>query len=58
VGLFTTLTLWIVTKYEMKWQLEREARDAAAGVVRSAHTTLGDVGLQSPSGPGTSSSGH
>jgi|GEM_PF-263758 putative Mg2+ transporter-C (MgtC) family protein len=58
VGLFTTLTLWVISRYEMKWELERDAQDAAAGVIQSAHAALGDVGLRSPSGPGTSSSGH
>jgi hypothetical protein len=58
VGLFTTMTLWIISKYEMKWQLERDARDAAAGVIQSAHTAMSDVGLRSSSGPGTPSSGH
>jgi len=58
VGLFTTLTLWTISRYEMKWELERDARDAAAGVIQSAHAALGEVGLRPPPGPGTSSSGH
>jgi putative Mg2+ transporter-C (MgtC) family protein len=57
VGLFTTMTLWIVSRYEMKWELERDARDAAARVVQSAHAALGDVGLRPASGPGPSSRG-
>jgi putative Mg2+ transporter-C (MgtC) family protein len=57
VGLFTTLTLTISSRFEMKWQLERDARDAAAGVVQSAQTALSDVGLRPSSRPGTPSSG-
>lgn len=57
VGLFTTLTLWIISRYEIRWELERDARDAAAGVIQSAHAALSDVGVRSSSGPGSSSSG-
>lgn len=57
VGLFTTLTLTIVSRYEIRWEMERNARAAAAGVVPSVHASLSDPSLRPPSGPGSPSSG-
>jgi putative Mg2+ transporter-C (MgtC) family protein len=57
VGLFTTMTLWIISRYEIRWELERDSREAAAGVIQSAAAASAIVGLHSTSGPGASSSG-
>ncbi len=58
VGLFTTVTLTVLSRYEKRWDTERSAREAAAAVAQSAHAALTDVGLRSAPGPGTPPSGH
>ena len=58
VGLFTTVTLTVLSRYEKRWDTERSAREAAAAVAQSAHAALIDVGLRSTPGPGTPPSSH
>jgi len=58
VGLFTTMTLWIVSRFEIQWEMERDARAAAAGVIQSTASVSSIVGLHSTTGPGGPSSGH
>lgn len=60
VGLFTTVTLTVLSRYEKQWEMERNAREAAAAVAvaQSAQSALADVGLRSPPDPGTPPSRH